>query len=87
MRSGRQRLRNPRKSSAGLQLDISTVAKRRVICPLDTRSSLELGFQPTKGGGMARKRYTAEAIIGHLRTIEIELGKVTSPHLLGHLHS
>ena len=25
--------------------------------------------------GMARKRYTAEEIIGHLRTIEIELGK------------
>ena len=24
---------------------------------------------------MARKRYTAEEIIGHLRTIEIELGK------------
>lgn len=25
--------------------------------------------------GMARKRYTAEEIIGQLRTIEIELGK------------
>jgi hypothetical protein len=25
--------------------------------------------------GMARKRYTAEEIIGHLRTIEIETGK------------
>ena len=45
-----------------------------VTCPLETRSDLELGFQPTKGGGMARKRYTAEAIIGQLRTIELELG-------------
>ena len=27
---------------------------------------------------MARKRYTAEEIIGHLRTIEIETGKGTS---------
>jgi hypothetical protein len=24
---------------------------------------------------MARKRYTAEGIIGHLRTLEIEIGK------------
>ena len=24
---------------------------------------------------MARKRYSAEAIIGHLRTLEIEMGK------------
>ncbi len=27
---------------------------------------------------MARKRYTAEEIIGHLRTLEIETGKGTS---------
>jgi transposase len=32
-----------------------------------------------KEGGMARKRYTAEEIIGQLRTIEIELDKVTCP--------
>ena len=36
---------------------------------------------------MARKRYTVEEIIGQLRTIEIELGKVTSPQLLGHRSS
>lgn len=28
---------------------------------------------------MARKRYTAEEIIGHLRTVEINLGKGRSP--------
>jgi hypothetical protein len=32
-------------------------------------------FRLTKGGGMARKRYTAEEMIGHLRTVEIETGK------------
>jgi len=46
-----------------------------VTCPLQTKPDLELGFQPTEGGGLARKRYTAEEIIGQLRTIEIELGK------------
>jgi hypothetical protein len=29
-----------------------------------------------KGGGIARKRITAEEIVGHLRTIEIEVGKM-----------
>jgi hypothetical protein len=32
-------------------------------------------WSPTEGGGMARKRYAAEEIIGHLRTIEIETGR------------
>ncbi len=32
-------------------------------------------FRLTKGGGMARNRFTAEEIIGHLRTIEIDTGK------------
>jgi putative transposase len=32
-------------------------------------------FLLTKEGGIARKRYTADEIIGHLRTIEIEMGK------------
>ena len=34
---------------------------------------------------MARKWYTAEEIIGQLRTIEIELGKVTLPRFYRHL--
>lgn len=29
-----------------------------------------------KGGGIVRKRITAEEIIGHLRTIEFEVGKM-----------
>jgi hypothetical protein len=34
-----------------------------------------LGLLDRERGPMARKRYTAEEIIGHLRTLEIEMGK------------
>ena len=34
-------------------------------------TSLELDFGPSKGVAMARKRYTAEQIINHLRQAEI----------------
>ena len=36
---------------------------------------MELDSLAREGGAMVRKRYTAEEIIGHLRTIEIELSK------------
>src|ERR1051325_5388683 len=38
-------------------------------------SRVRISFDRRKEGVMARKRYTAEEIIGQLRTIEIELGK------------
>ena len=39
-----------------------------------------------EGGSMARKRYTAEEIIGDLRTIELETGKGLGVSASGNLN-
>ena len=46
----------------------------RMTCPPGLFPFLELGLGQ-KGGHMARKRYTAEQIIGHLRQAEIRISE------------
>ena len=45
------------------------------MAPPINQPDRELRFRLAKGESMARKRYTAEEIIGPLRTIKVELGK------------